>query len=78
LKKHDLLKISTDDGITIDLKQLDENADSSMRCKRQPASNVIDESDLHVEKQNLLKTSMDNGITIDVKSLDENDDFSMH
>jgi hypothetical protein len=65
LKKHDLLKISTDDGITIDLKRLDENADSSMRCKRQPASNVMELTEPMFVTNDLYKISTDDGITTD-------------
>jgi hypothetical protein len=50
-----LHKISTDDGIRIDVKPLSENADSSMGWRREPDSTVIDESDLHSEKHDLHK-----------------------
>jgi hypothetical protein len=41
-EKHDSHKTSTDDGIIIDFNPLERNADSSMRCNLESASNITD------------------------------------
>jgi hypothetical protein len=51
-------------GITIVANPEEENADSSIRCKFDPDSNEIDESDLQDEKHDLHKCVIDDGITI--------------
>jgi hypothetical protein len=60
--KHDLPRISTDDGITIDVNPEPENADASIRFNLEPFSNRIDSSDLHPRKHDLQKISIDDGI----------------
>jgi hypothetical protein len=52
---------STDAGIIIAVKPLLANANSSIRCNFEFDSNVIDASDLHLEKLFLQNTSTDAG-----------------
>jgi uncharacterized Zn finger protein len=53
------------DGITIDSSDEDENASDSIRLKCEFDSNVIDESDSHLEKQCDPRISAFLGIKID-------------
>jgi hypothetical protein len=59
-----LHKCLTDDGIIIDFNPEEENAYSSICCNFDPASNEIDESELHFEKHDLHKCSTDDGMRI--------------
>jgi hypothetical protein len=61
--KHELQRISTDDGITIDFNPDERNADSSIRINLDPFSNTIDSSDLHKSKHDLQRISIEHGIT---------------
>jgi hypothetical protein len=58
-------------------KQLDANADSSIRCNFEFDSNVIDVSELQPEKQDLQTTSTDAGIAIVFKPVFTNADSSI-
>jgi hypothetical protein len=62
LEKHNLHTTSTDAGISIVLKLLSANADSSIRCNFEFDSNVTVASDLQLEKHDLHTTSTDAGI----------------
>jgi hypothetical protein len=57
-------KCATDDGIIIVVNPEEENASSSIRCKVDPDSNEIDESEPQYEKHDLHKCVTDDGITI--------------
>jgi hypothetical protein len=46
-------------GISIDFKTLGENADSLIRFKREPVSNVTDSSDLHAQKLSFPEKTTD-------------------
>jgi hypothetical protein len=52
-------------GITIDWRDVHENADDSIRVNREFDSNEIDESDVHSEKHDEQRISTLRGITID-------------
>jgi hypothetical protein len=64
-EKHFEQRISTFDGIIIDLSDENENADDSIRVNREFDSNDIDESDLHDEKHSEQRISTLHGIIID-------------
>jgi hypothetical protein len=53
---------STDDGITIDRSDEDENANDSIRFNDDDCSNVIDSSELQCEKQEEQRISTDDEI----------------
>jgi hypothetical protein len=71
-EKQDLHNTSTDAGISILIKPLRENVDSSIRCSFEFDSNVTHVSNLQQQKQSLHKTSTDAGTSILVKRLNEN------
>jgi hypothetical protein len=52
--------------ITIAFNPKEENADSSIRCKFDPDSNEIDESELQCEKHDFYKCATRNGTTIEL------------
>jgi hypothetical protein len=62
-------RTSTDVGISMVIKSLHTNADSSIRCNFELDSNVTDVSDVQLEKQDLHTTSTDAGISIVHKPL---------
>jgi hypothetical protein len=64
-EKHDEQRISTLDGIIIDLSDENENADDSIRVNRELDSNEIDESDSQNEKHDEQRNSTLDGIIID-------------
>jgi hypothetical protein len=64
-EKHDEQRISTLDGITIDLSDANKNADDSIRANREFDSNDIDENDSQNEKHSEQRISTFDGITID-------------
>jgi hypothetical protein len=70
-------RTSTDAGISMVLKLLPANADSSSRCNFEFDSNLTDVSDLHLEKQDLHTTSTEAGISMVFKSLSRNADSSI-
>jgi hypothetical protein len=59
-----LHKCQTDDGTIIFVNPEDENADSSLRCKFDPDSHEIDESEPRYEKYDLLRCETDDRMTI--------------
>jgi hypothetical protein len=64
------LSIETvDDGITIDLNIVIQNANASIRLRREPFSKSTDSSDMHRKKLELPKTTTEDGITIDFNPL---------
>jgi hypothetical protein len=68
---------STDDGITISVSPLTQNANSSIRTNFDSDSNVTDESDLQHQKQYSPSDSTDDGITRSVSPLSWNADASI-
>jgi hypothetical protein len=60
-----LSKTTTDDGISIDLNPLLENAHSSIRSNREPLSNVTDSSDLRQQKRDLPNITTEDGTKMD-------------
>jgi hypothetical protein len=65
LQKHDLHRIVTDDGITIDSNPVIENADSPIRSNREMPSKRTDFRAIRPEKHEFDKTTTDDGITTD-------------
>jgi hypothetical protein len=64
-EKHFEQRISTLDGITIDLNGKYKNRDDSSRVNREFDSNEIDESDSQSEKHDEQRISTFDGIKID-------------
>jgi hypothetical protein len=64
-EKHLEQRMSTLDGIIIDLSDDDENADDSIRVNHELDSNEIDESDRQYEKHFEERISTLDGIIID-------------
>jgi hypothetical protein len=62
----------TDDGMTISVNRVLENAPLSICDNLELDSNVTDESKLHLKKQRSPKISTDDGITIFVNPLSLN------
>jgi hypothetical protein len=70
-EKHDEQRISTRQGIVIDLRPEEENADDSIRHSHESFSNEIDENELHSEKHDEQKISTPRGIAIDLRPEEE-------
>jgi hypothetical protein len=77
LAKHDLQRISTDDGMIIDFNPEYANADSSIRINFESFSNNIDSSDLHESKQDLPTISTDDGMIINFNPDSQNPNSSI-
>jgi hypothetical protein len=65
-EKHEEQRISTSQGIVIDLKPEPENESDSMRLSRESFSNEIDESEWQFKKHEEQRISVFWGIVIDV------------
>jgi hypothetical protein len=75
--KHDLQRISTDDGMIIDFNPECENADFSIRTNFDPFSNTIDSSRMQNPKHDLQRISIDDGRISDFNPEHENTDSSI-
>jgi hypothetical protein len=67
-EKHDEQRISTLDGITIDWRNDEENANDSIRVNRDFDSNEMEESDLQFEKHSESQSSIFQSIEPNLRS----------